>query len=97
MKLIDNALEHLVHRWHYARQQWKMLLPAALHIGKQRLRSKTRRLLEPFLLDATCVGGQRSAPLLPPLPTHRTWAPAPRWMASLSRRISSERRSPVWA
>ena len=32
-----------------------------------------------------------------PLPTHRTCAPAPRWMESLSRPISSERRKPVWA
>src|SRR5215472_17538844 len=32
---------------------------------------------------------------LRPLPTHRTWAPAPGCMASLSRSISSERRNPV--
>jgi hypothetical protein len=36
-------------------------------------------------------------PSFHPLPTHRTWAPAPRWTASLSRLISSERRKPVWA
>jgi hypothetical protein len=44
----------------------------------------------------TCVvsGLHRS---LRPLPSHRTWAPAPRWTASLSRPISSERRKPVWA
>jgi hypothetical protein len=32
-----------------------------------------------------------------PLPTHRTWAPAPRWTSLRSRPISSERRKPVWA
>jgi hypothetical protein len=44
----------------------------------------------------TCVvsGVHRS---FRPLPTHRTWAPAPRWTESLSRLISSERRKPVWA
>ena len=31
-----------------------------------------------------------------PLPTQCTCAPAPRWTASLSRLISSERRKPVW-
>jgi hypothetical protein len=71
--------------------------PAPVHVGERALAPRRDgSLSHAWRATRTCVvsGVHRS---FRPLPTHRTWAPAPRWTASLSRLISSERRKPVWA